>query len=333
MPEETAQPPRNEIGIVAIGRNEGQRLVSCLRSLSETKRAIVYVDSGSTDGSVAIARKMGADVVNLDMNIPFTAARARNAGCASLLKVVPALKYVQFVDGDCFLDAEWINAAGRFLDENPGVACVCGRRKERFPNASFYNMLCDAEWDTPIGEATQCGGDAMFRVGSFTAVGGYRGGQIAGEEPELCIRLRENNWKIVRLDHAMTSHDADIHRFGQWWNRSVRAGYAYASVVFIHFNSPKSIWKRQLARSIAWGFLLPCAILVCFLYFWPLGAAALALYPLQIVRTMFRCGMKPLQGLRYSFLLMVTKFSEALGIMKFFYQLATGKAQRLIEYK
>ena len=333
MPEGASEPLPNDIGIVAIGRNEGQRLVNCLRSLTLTKCAIVYVDSGSTDGSIVIARELGANVVNLDLNIPFTAARARNAGFASLLMAMPSLKYVQFIDGDCILDAEWINVAGKFLDENPGVACVCGRLNERFPNASFYNALCDAEWDTPIGETTQCGGIAMFRVESLKAVGGYRDDLIAGEEPELCVRLRENNWKIVRIDHAMASHDADIHRFGQWWNRSVRAGHAYANIVYIHFNSPKSIWKRELARSIAWGFLLPCIILAIFLYSWPLGVAAVALYPAQVVRIMLRSRMQPLEGFKYSVLLVATKFSEAFGALRFFYRQATGQTQKLIEYK
>ena len=90
------------VGCVAIGRNEGERLAACLRSLlrSTRPRAIVYVDSGSTDGSVALARGLGVQVVELDLSIPFTAARARNVGYEHLARTVPTDRApVQFVDG------------------------------------------------------------------------------------------------------------------------------------------------------------------------------------------------------------------------------------------
>jgi hypothetical protein len=45
-----------EFGVVVIGRNEGQRLITCLGSVS-TAAKVVYVDSGSTDGSVQAARE------------------------------------------------------------------------------------------------------------------------------------------------------------------------------------------------------------------------------------------------------------------------------------
>ena len=59
-----------KFGGVAIGRNEGERLMRCLGSLSKATDMVVYVDSGSTDGSVQWARSHGADVVELDMDRP-----------------------------------------------------------------------------------------------------------------------------------------------------------------------------------------------------------------------------------------------------------------------
>jgi len=74
-----------QIAAIAIGRNEGPRLEACLASLRAAGLTrIVYVDSGSTDGSVDAATDTGAVVVPLDMSKPFTAARARNAGIAAL---------------------------------------------------------------------------------------------------------------------------------------------------------------------------------------------------------------------------------------------------------
>ncbi len=216
------------IGVVVIGRNEGQRLEHCLRSLLKGTDKVMYVDSGSTDGSLHLARSLGVEVLALDLGTPFTAARARNEGFFALQRRLPSMQLVQFVDGDCEVDSGWLPAAQAFLDDHPDVAVVCGRRRERFPQRSVYNLLCDLEWDTPIGEAKACGGDALMRVDAFAAVGGFRPELIAGEEPELCVRLRAKGWKVWRLDAEMTLHDAAMTRFSQWWRRSLRAGHAYA---------------------------------------------------------------------------------------------------------
>src|SRR5262249_40027051 len=151
-----------------IGRNEGRRLVDCLESLKPNAAAtIIYVDSGSTDGSVPAAEASGAVIVSLDPKIPFTTARARNEGFAKLLQLKPDTQFVQFVDGDCGLEPTWLHTALNFLRDRNDVAVVCGRRRERYPERSLYNRLCDIEWDTPVGEAKACGGDSLIRVSIF----------------------------------------------------------------------------------------------------------------------------------------------------------------------
>ncbi len=118
-----------KFGAVAIGRNEGERLRRCLKSLSAAT-ALVYVDSGSTDGSAQWAHAHGVEVIELDMSLPFTAARARNAGFKRLRFLVPDLAYVQFVDGDCELVEGWPEQSLSFLRTHLDVAAVCGRRRE-----------------------------------------------------------------------------------------------------------------------------------------------------------------------------------------------------------
>jgi GT2 family glycosyltransferase len=197
------------LGIVAIGRNEGERLVRCLESLLRSACVpIVYADSGSTDGSAARARALGVVVVELDPLLPFSAARGRNEGFARLLADHPELELVQFIDADCELREGWLEHASAHLAEHPAVAVVCGRRRERHPERSPYNQLADLEWNTPIGAALACGGDALIRVGPLREVGGYRDDMVAGEEPELCSRLRAAGHGIARIDHEMTLHDA-----------------------------------------------------------------------------------------------------------------------------
>ncbi len=222
------------VGIVAIGRNEGQRLRACLESALQESANVIYVDSGSSDGSVDLAKSLGTIVVNLDLSVPFTAARARNTGLARLLELHPQTRFVFFVDGDCEIVPGFIAKALEAMNQSAQVAVVCGRRRERLPGASIYNRLCEIEWNTPIGEAKSCGGDALMRVSVFQSVSGFNPAVIAGEEPELCVRLRRHGNKILRIDADMTMHDAAMMHFGQWWKRNVRAGYAYAQGAALH---------------------------------------------------------------------------------------------------
>ena len=125
-----------DVAIVAIGRNEGERLKRCIRSLPAGIGMVVYVDSGSNDGSVQFARDNGCDVVELDMSIPFTAARVRNAGFTRLPQQRPKIQLVQSIDGDCELDENWIHASLKVHEEDRRVAVVCGRRRETAPRGN-----------------------------------------------------------------------------------------------------------------------------------------------------------------------------------------------------
>jgi GT2 family glycosyltransferase len=243
--------------VVIIGRNEGERLKDCLRSVIGITEGIVYVDSGSSDGSVEYACSKNVAVVELDMSLPFSAARARNEGFFHLICKYPEFQFVQFIDGDCQLCGDWLAPAKKYLQENPGCAIVAGRRAERYPEKSVYNLLCDIEWDTPIGEAKACGGDFMIRRESFEKAGGFNPEVVAGEEPELCYRLRRQGWTIYRLGQLMTIHDADITRFNQWWMRAVRSGHAYAQGLMLHGFEGKGYCVRASLRIWFWAFLFP----------------------------------------------------------------------------
>jgi len=244
------------IGIITIGRNEGDRLKVCLTAACARQDAVVvYVDSGSTDSSVQWAESFGVHVVALDLTTPFTAARARNEGYARLMQIDPTVDFIQFLDGDCELQPGWIDKAITELGIKPRAAIVCGRRRERFPNASIYNKLCDMEWATPIGRAKSCGGDMLIRKEAFEQVGGYNGDIIAGEEPEMCVRLRQAGWEIWRIDAEMTRHDAAMSRFGQWWKRNVRAGHAFAEGFDRHGSPPELFNAKQVKSNRVWGAL------------------------------------------------------------------------------
>ena len=325
----------SDVGCVIIGRNEGDRLRACLTSLVGKAAAMVYVDSGSTDGSVALARGLGVTVVELDMAIPFTAARGRNEGFRALQGRLPSLRYIQFVDGDCEMLPGWLDEAREFLESHPEVAVACGRRRERYPEHSIYNKLCDMEWDTPLGEAKACGGDAMIRAAALLEVGGYRSDLIAGEEPELCVRLRLAGWKVWRIDRDMTLHDAAMMRFGQWWKRSVRSGHAFAEGAYLHGASSERHWVRESRRAWVWGGIIPLLILLGVpMLGW--GALALSfLYPLQVVRLALQGkGSLSLRDrwLRAVFLVL-SKFPELAGQVRYRVSRLQLAKVELIEYK
>lgn len=325
-----------KIGVVAIGRNEGDRLKRCLHSIIKEVDLIVYVDSGSTDNSPKFARSLGIETVELDLSTPFTAARARNAGFYRLLEIDPNLEFVQFVDGDCELIEGWIKQAVEVCQSQVEVGVVCGRRREKFPQASVYNLLCELEWDIPGGEVKSSMGDALMRVTAFEEIDGYNPTLIAGEDPELCIRLRQKGWKILRLDADMTYHDAQITRFSQWWKRAVRAGYAYAEGAWMYGHSPEKHWVKESRRIWLWGFWIPVFSLVGIGFVGGWSLLLLMGYPIQLAK-IFRFYQVYSWDLRENFLYssfcVLAKFPELLGQIRFHCNRISGQQPILIEYK
>lgn len=328
------------IGMVTIGRNEGDRLVRCFQSLQrqlDPDMPIVYVDSGSTDGSVAKAKEMGIEVVNLDMSVPFTMARGRNAGFQYLLAHYPELEFVHFIDGDCELLPDWLSQALDFIQTDPQIAVVCGQRRERFPAASPYNRLAEMEWHTPVGEATACGGDALMRVAAIKAVGGYNPTLICGEEPEMCIRLRRQGWKIWRIDADMTLHDAAMLHFGQWWKRSIRGGWFVAEGFALYGREAEQYQRKEHTSGWLWGLIMPLLALVLA---WPTRGVSLLLLlgycvlGFKIYRYRIQAfGDAPADARVYAFYCTLSKFPQVIGQAKYWLNRWQNKQATLIEYK
>jgi GT2 family glycosyltransferase len=326
----------NNTGFIVIGRNEGDRLVRCLKSILKYSEKAVYVDSGSTDNSTENSRELGIGVVELDMRIPFSAARARNAGFKYLTETYSDIKFVQFIDGDCELKEGWIEKGVRFLVENKMYAVAAGRRREKFPNVTVYNLLSDIEWNTPIGDAEAIGGDFLIRVTAFRDAGGFNPTVIAGEEPDLCYRLRKSGWKIRRLDQEMTNHDAAMHSFNQWWRRAKRAGHAYIHGYMLHRKDGEGYYFKKTLQPWFWVVALPIGILILSVVIAPIFLTALALYPIQAVkiavRERRRVGRASV-SLLYGFFTMIAKWPQLTGQFLFIKRYITGKNMTIIEHK
>ena len=323
-----------EFGVVVIGRNEGERLVRCLGSISQQAVAVVYVDSGSSDGSVEHARAGDAAVVELDTSLPFTAARGRNAGFDALAASHRDLAWVQFVDGDCEFASGWLEVAADFLAAHPDVGVVFGRRRERHPEASLWNRLTDIEWEGAAGDAEACGGDAMMRAEVVRCAGGYDPSLIAGEDPEFCLRIRRTGARIVRLDREMTLHDAALLRFSQWWKRQLRAGHAFAETVWRHRSAPGP--RRRLLSVLFYGGAVSGASLLLLL---PTSGASLLLLLAWVLpwRGAYR-DIRPRHtrsdAALYATACVVGKLAEFVGALTFAWNHGIRRrATTLIEYK
>lgn len=340
------------VGAILIGRNEGERLERALRAACAQTERVVYVDSGSTDGSAAFADSIGVEVVELDLSQPFTAARARNAGAERLLAIFPDTTYLQFIDGDCELVAGWLEHGAEALTANDKYAAVCGRLRELHPEHSVYNRLIDMEWETPVGEAASCGGIAMFRVSAFLDVGRFDPTVAAGEEPELCMRLRAAGWSVQRLNHDMALHDAAITKVGQWLRRSVRTGRGSLDLV-TRFGDQGSGFGPIVRRARLWGLLWPTVLVgvpalvgagvwLALGPAWGMGSAAcafgLVLLPgvaqaLRGWRYGTRRGLAGSDALAYGVLGLLSKFAEVVGQAGYLKDQKRGNTTRLIEYK
>ena len=324
------------IGCVIIGRNEGRRLETSLRSLNTQCTASIYVDSGSTDGSPELAESLGYKVHRLDPSLPFTAARARNAGARLLTERQPDLEMLQFVDGDCEIDANWLCVGSAALAADPTLAVVVGQGCERDPQSSVYQRLADIEWRTTPGEILACGGIALIRAKAFQSVNGYASDLIAGEEPEMCLRLRRAGWRLRCLDAPMMTHDLGMTRIRQWWQRSRRAGYAAAEGARQHGRSPERYRVKEVRRALFWGALWPATI-------------ALAAYPTQgysilmftsylypargAMRYARRCGADVGTALEYALFNMMGKFAECSGVLGCWLDRLRRRQPGLIEHK
>jgi GT2 family glycosyltransferase len=334
---DSEQPAFSTLGFVTIGRNEGDRLKATFNAIQTLcpGAPVVYVDSGSNDDSVAFAKSLAIEVVELDLSIPFTAARARNAGFKQLMSLAPKLEYIQFLDGDCAMVEGWVEAALEAL-QTDSTAIVSGRRRERHPEISVYNALMDIEWNTPVGETLAVPGDMCVKTAVFKQVNGFDESIIAAEDDDLCIRVRRAGYKIFRLDTEMSLHDANILKLSQWYKRIKRGGHAYANIYAIHGHGPERYFRKQLLSASAWGGVVPALFLSTLLLIPALALVIATAYSAFIARTVLRrlrMGDSVKIAFCYGVLIYTGKIAEVLGAIQYWKNRALSRKHLLIEYK
>jgi hypothetical protein len=131
----------------------------------------------------------------------------------------------------------------------------------------------------------------------------------------------------------MVLHDADMTRFGQWWRRARRAGWAYAEGASLHGAGPERHWVRESLSILAWGLLLPAAAL---LLAWPsrgLSLLLLVAWPALAGRVYLRSwrgGDLPRDARLLATFTVLAKLPQAGGQLRFLASRAVGRGRRLV---
>lgn len=250
-----------DIDCVLIGVNCAKTLGRCIESIlasdyPQERLHICYVDGGSSDDSIATARRYaGVSVVALNPEFP-TPGLQRNHGWKS-----GNAPFVQFLDSDTILDPRWLRKAIDAMQES-STGAVNGFRREMHPESTVYNWIGDIEWNGRPGESDCFGGDVLVRRSALDATGGYDETLVGGEDPELSRRIIRAGWRIYRLDALMTRHDLAMTTVNQYLRRAFRSGYGFAAVRSREAKAGSSFWGYD-ARKItikAGGFLFLLAL-------------------------------------------------------------------------
>ncbi|GAA4722843.1 glycosyltransferase family 2 protein [Sphingomonas lutea] len=328
----------SKTAIVVIGRNEGRRLNGSLHSARVTGLPTVYVDSGSTDGSLRRAHQLSLPIVSLDACRPFSAARARNEGLDEALQRWPELDYVIFLDGDCELNPGFARAASAALEQSPEVAIVVGHLAEKHPEKSPYNLLCSYEWQSSAGRITnfgELGGIMAVNIAAVRSVGCFNTDLIAGEDSELGVRLALAGYYVEKIDFPMAVHDADVLRFAQWWKRSVRAGHSIAHRYALHGQSDLRDCRRELGSTLFWGLVVPLLTLGLTVVIGPVWLLLLGSYLYLSYRVgahYRRMGLSRGDSTIAAAYMVLSKFANLVGVLRFALNSRSGTFT-LIEYK
>ncbi len=212
-------------------KNAERTLAECLKSIFEqTYRdfEIVAVDGGSTDGTVDILHEFGLKPLY---------DGGRGLGYARQLVIQKARgKYVQWVDGDHVLLADFLERQVEFMEKHPELAgaeaimdwlgdSLCARL-EGYIWLLYCRKRAQEGYLKTIGSA-----GSIYRVSALREVGGYdfliKG---SGEDADICLRLGRKGWKFkmnpnARYYHRVRASWLGLAREYLWWGEG--AHYAY----------------------------------------------------------------------------------------------------------
>lgn len=316
-----------DIAVVIIGINVERYISGCITSVLESKYPadklnIVFVDGGSGDRSVELAKGFdGVRVIELKDPSP-TPGKGRNAGFRAVQS-----PFIQFMDADTTLHPLWFEKALPYFKDR--VAAVCGYRKEKYPEKNFYHTIGNIEWRYEEGPCRYFGGEALILRDILEQCGGYDENLVAGEDPDLSYRIRRDGRVIYRIKEDMTTHDLNMTKFRQYIKRAFRTGHAYAEIGLRYSGNKEKMWLRELFR-ICVGVCTPWLILALSAAFGNfcfglIPALLIALRPLwKTFRFKKELNLTGLKAFLYAFHLCFVVYPQFAGAMRYIYTMIFG---------
>jgi cellulose synthase/poly-beta-1,6-N-acetylglucosamine synthase-like glycosyltransferase len=216
--------PRHRLSVVIVLKDEAQGLPALLESLTHQTHQdfdIVFVDDGSSDGSVGLLRRFEAQHPDRVQVI----RGGRDHGDLSPKQqrldegiAVAKGEVILFTDGDCTVPPRWVeDTAKAFADDE--VALVFGQLAVRRDGSwlqaqqAFDLPLLQhfAAGSAGLGLATGgCGNNQAVRRSALTAIGGFAGlGYTLTEDTALVSAMRRHGLQVQVTASPSTTTETD----------------------------------------------------------------------------------------------------------------------------
>ncbi|MEZ4664407.1 MAG: glycosyltransferase [Caldilineaceae bacterium] len=218
-----------DLSAIIITKNQEWNIERLIESIQRgaamlEKVEIILVDSASTDATIERAQKYPIRIIQLQAEQRLTAAAGRHIGYKH-----SSGQLILFLDGDMELDPAWLPKALSVMENHPDIAVVSGLIIDLPKDAvSPGPNRTKAVHDQEFFAVKYTGGAAMHRRRVIENVGDFNPYLYSDEEPDLCIRIRQQGHRIVRLYHPMVNHYTDPPG-GIWslvgrWRRNLYLG-------------------------------------------------------------------------------------------------------------
>jgi glycosyltransferase involved in cell wall biosynthesis len=177
------------VSVIVPALNEEKNIGECLQSVCEQtfkNFELIYVDGGSTDDAIKIARKY-ADLITYDKGKG--PAFARDIGASEARG-----KYLAFMDGDSRAKHDWLEHIVRDLNEGfVGVGGYVKPKSTRFLHKFMY-WLSWSIWPritAALGLYQFNGANCAFRKTTFMHVGGFSKRLSFLEDVDIALRIKK----------------------------------------------------------------------------------------------------------------------------------------------
>lgn len=217
------------------------RLLESLRAQTAHDLKIVVADSGSTDGTVAIARAAGATVVEGERKGP---GEGRNRGARAAAGDV-----LLFADADCILPPDLVDRVLAVLQDQTvvgGSTAFAPENGTRFEHALFRAATAYQRVMTECGFPHNAGYCFFFRRGAFERLGGLREDMLLNETHDIAMRSRS----LGRFVFLPVVVETSMRRFRTYgYARTIFGEYVASTLMYyVTGRTPSERFRPKPAR-------------------------------------------------------------------------------------